>query len=187
MFDGASAAFAVPDYDNVKIWQASYGNIFTIRDRFAVEGPFSAAKRSLSEATAVAIYRPVVELHLKTVRFVVVKPHAAIAVAVESPGRVSVRKVLDFVVTDGVRYDTGPDGAFYHAMITHVREADKSGNIITYRQEPDGKLIKTGVIEKVDPQVGLLRVLVLPGEGSCALACPSVFRRAACAVCVLMC
>ncbi|CAN0274521.1 unnamed protein product [Pylaiella littoralis] len=61
-------------------------------------------------------------------------------------------RVLDFVVTDGVRYDTGPDGKFYHAMVTHVREADKAGNIITYRQEPDGTLIKTGVIEKVDPQ-----------------------------------
>lgn len=61
-------------------------------------------------------------------------------------------KVLDFVVTDGIRYDTGPDGAFFHALVTHVREADKGGNIITYRQEPDGQLIKTGVIEKVDPQ-----------------------------------
>lgn len=63
------------------------------------------------------------------------------------------RQVLDFVVTDGVRYDTGPEGLFYHAMVTHVREADKAGNIITYRQEADGTLIKTGVIEKVDPQV----------------------------------
>lgn len=62
-------------------------------------------------------------------------------------------KVLDFVVTDGVRYDNGPDGAFYHAMVTHVREADKQGNIITYRQELDGSLTQTGVIEKVDPQV----------------------------------
>ncbi|CAM9729495.1 unnamed protein product, partial [Scytosiphon promiscuus] len=61
-------------------------------------------------------------------------------------------RVLDFVVTDGVRYDTGPDGLFYHAMVTHVREADKAGNIITYRQEADGTLVKTGVIEKVDPQ-----------------------------------
>ncbi|CAN0045907.1 unnamed protein product, partial [Hapterophycus canaliculatus] len=61
-------------------------------------------------------------------------------------------RVLDFVVTDGVRYDTGPDGLFYHAMVTHVREADKAGNIITYRQEADGKLVKTGIIEKVDPQ-----------------------------------
>eukprot|EP00903_Cladosiphon_okamuranus_P005539 g5516.t1 len=61
-------------------------------------------------------------------------------------------RVLDFVVTDGVRYDTGPEGLFYHALVTHVREADKAGNIITYRQEPDGTLIKTGVIEKVDPQ-----------------------------------
>lgn len=56
-------------------------------------------------------------------------------------------------MTDGVRYDTGPEGLFYHALVTHVREADKAGNIVTYRQEPDGKLIKTGVIEKVDPQV----------------------------------
>lgn len=55
-------------------------------------------------------------------------------------------------MTDGIRYDTGPDGAFFHALVTHVREADKGGNIITYRQEPDGQLIKTGVIEKVDPQ-----------------------------------
>lgn len=62
------------------------------------------------------------------------------------------RQVLDFVVTDGVRYDTGPEGAFYHAMVTHVREADKGGNIVTYRQDADGKLTKTGVIEKVDPQ-----------------------------------
>lgn len=61
--------------------------------------------------------------------------------------------MLDFVVTDGVRYDTGPDGGFYHGLVTHVREADSSGNIITYRQEADGTLIKTGVIEKVDPQV----------------------------------
>lgn len=61
-------------------------------------------------------------------------------------------RVLDFVVTDGVRYDTGPEGAFYHAMVTHVREADKGGNIVTYRQDADGKLTKTGVIEKVDPQ-----------------------------------
>ncbi|CAM9630701.1 unnamed protein product [Ectocarpus sp. 12 AP-2014] len=61
-------------------------------------------------------------------------------------------RVLDFVVTDGVRYDTGPEGLFYHAMVTHVREADKAGNIITYRQEADGTLIKTGIIEKVDPQ-----------------------------------
>lgn len=61
--------------------------------------------------------------------------------------------MLDFVVTDGVRYDTGPEGLFYHALVTHVREADKAGNIITYRQEADGTLIKTGVIEKVDPQV----------------------------------
>ena len=69
----------------------------------------------------------------------------------------TILKVLDFVVTDGVRYDTGPEGLFYHALVTHVREADKAGNIITYRQEPDGTLIKTGVIEKVDPQVcGLL-------------------------------
>lgn len=67
--------------------------------------------------------------------------------------RLSVFKVLDFVVTDGVRYDTGPDGAFFHAMVTHVREEDKKGNIITYRQEPDGELIRTGVIEKIDPQV----------------------------------
>ena len=65
-------------------------------------------------------------------------------------------QVLDFVVTDGVRYDTGPEGLFYHALVTHVREADKAGNIVTYRQEPDGTLIKTGVIEKVDPQVNRL-------------------------------
>lgn len=56
-------------------------------------------------------------------------------------------------MTDGVRYDTGPDGAFYHALVIHVREADKAGNIVTYRQEPDGTLVKTGLIEKVDPQV----------------------------------
>lgn len=56
-------------------------------------------------------------------------------------------------MTDGVRYDTGPEGLFYHALVTHVREADKAGNIVTYRQDADGTLIKTGVIEKVDPQV----------------------------------
>lgn len=61
-------------------------------------------------------------------------------------------RVLDFVVTDGVRYDTGPEGLFYHALVTHVREADKAGNIVTYRQEADGTLTKTGIIEKVDPQ-----------------------------------
>lgn len=62
---------------------------------------------------------------------------------------------MDFVVTDGVRYDTGPDGSFFHALVTHVREADKAGNIITYRQEADGQLIKTGLIPKVDPQVNV--------------------------------
>ncbi|CAM9236018.1 unnamed protein product [Ascophyllum nodosum] len=60
-------------------------------------------------------------------------------------------RVLDFVVTDGVRYDTGPGGAFYHALVTHVIDADKTGNIITYRQDSDGTLVKTGVIEKTDP------------------------------------
>lgn len=75
-------------------------------------------------------------------------------------------QVLDFAVTDGVRYDTGPDGLFYHAMVTHVREADKAGNIVTYRQEANGTLVKTGIIEKVDPQVrcGLGR-----GAGGCRL------------------
>lgn len=69
-------------------------------------------------------------------------------------------------MTDGVRYDTGPEGLFYHALVTHVREADKAGNIVTYRQEPDGTLIKTGVIEKVDPQVcGLLCVVCGVCEG----------------------
>lgn len=57
-------------------------------------------------------------------------------------------------MTDGVRYDIGPDGGFYHALVTHIREADKDGNIITYRQDADGTLVKTGVIEKTDPQVG---------------------------------
>lgn len=61
------------------------------------------------------------------------------------------------MVTDGVRYDTGPDGAFFHALVTYVREADKAGNIIMYRQEADGQLIKTGVIEKVDPQASKKR------------------------------
>ena len=70
-------------------------------------------------------------------------------------------------MTDGVRYDTGPEGAFYHAIVTHVREADKGGNIITYRQDADGKLTKTGVIEKVDPQVRPLidgALLLMRGE-----------------------
>lgn len=77
-------------------------------------------------------------------------PPYSLSISLSSLG---MRQVLDFVVTDGVRYDTGPEGLFYHAMVTHVREADKAGNIITYRQEADGTLIKTGVIEKVDPQV----------------------------------
>lgn len=79
-------------------------------------------------------------------------------------------KVLDFVLTDGVRYDTGPDGGFYHALVTHVREADKGGNIITYRQEPDGQLIRTGVIENVDPQVTAPRTQLISLDtriGSC--------------------
>lgn len=57
------------------------------------------------------------------------------------------------MVTDGVRYDTGPEGRFYHGLVTHVHEPDKDGNIVTYRQEADGTLFKTGVIERVDPQV----------------------------------
>ncbi|CAM9372180.1 unnamed protein product, partial [Discosporangium mesarthrocarpum] len=61
-------------------------------------------------------------------------------------------RTLDFTVTDGVRYDTGPGGSFYHAIVTHVREADKEGNVITYHQAQDGTLTKTGVIEVVDPQ-----------------------------------
>ena len=73
-----------------------------------------------------------------------------------SPRACFPKQALDFVVTDGVRYDTGPEGAFYHAIVTHVREADKAGNIITYRQEADGTLTKTGVIERVDPQASPL-------------------------------
>ncbi|CAM9158155.1 unnamed protein product [Choristocarpus tenellus] len=61
-------------------------------------------------------------------------------------------RVLDFTVTDGVLYDTGPDGAFFHALVTHVRDEDEAGNVILYRQEQDGTLIKTGMIPKVDPK-----------------------------------
>lgn len=79
--------------------------------------------------------------------------------------------MLDFVVTDGVRYDTGPEGLFYHALVTHVREADKAGNIVTYRQEPDGTLIKTGVIEKVDPQVCVGCVSIFSGVCGVGVGC----------------
>lgn len=61
-------------------------------------------------------------------------------------------KVLDFAVTDGVRYDTGPDGSFFHIRITHVREADESGNVRLYKQAEDGTMEYVGMIEAFDPQ-----------------------------------
>jgi hypothetical protein len=61
-------------------------------------------------------------------------------------------QVLDFAVTDGVKYDCGPDGTFYHIRITNVREEDENGNIRLYRQNEDGSLTYTGMIEQFDSQ-----------------------------------
>ncbi|KAG5178188.1 hypothetical protein JKP88DRAFT_281291 [Tribonema minus] len=61
-------------------------------------------------------------------------------------------KTLDFTVTDGIRYDMGPDDAFYHIRVTHIREEDDAGNIRLYRQDEDGTLTYEGMIETFDPQ-----------------------------------
>jgi hypothetical protein len=69
-------------------------------------------------------------------------------------GNTNVRwQVLDFAITDGVRYDAGADGSLHHIRITHVREEDDAGNICLYLQRDDGTLQLEGVIEKFDPQV----------------------------------
>mmetsp|Transcript_29021 Transcript_29021/g.38139 ORF Transcript_29021/g.38139 Transcript_29021/m.38139 type:complete len:345 (-) Transcript_29021:284-1318(-) len=60
-------------------------------------------------------------------------------------------KVMDFIFTDGVRYDTN-NGEYYHLRVKHVREVSENGDIILYTQDNEGNLIQEGVIPKIDPQ-----------------------------------
>jgi hypothetical protein len=60
-------------------------------------------------------------------------------------------KVIDFIFSDGLRFDTNQN-RYFHLRVTNVQQMSPDGKVFTFRQEADGTMVPTGAVLTRDPQ-----------------------------------